>query len=98
MSEANKKAEPKAQERSELQRVPCIHKPAQFGEFIIEALIGLGSKINTMHLSFARKQNLCICKTDIEASKIDGGRLEAYRMVIASFQSNTKDGKSGFFG
>lgn len=50
-----------------------------------------------MQLSFIRKPSLCIGKTNIEAKKIDGKKLETYRMMITWFQVDYKDKNSHFF-
>lgn len=65
--EAGKKANSKVQEESELQWVPCIYHPVQFGKFFVKVLINSDSKVNAIQLSFTKKLGLCICKTDVSA-------------------------------
>lgn len=83
MIEADKKANSKATERSKLQQIPCIYYSALFGKFFIKALINSGSKVNSIQLRFVRKLNLRICKTDVGIHKIDGNKLETFKLVIA---------------
>lgn len=98
MTKGNKDTNPETSERSELQRILCIHYFAQFDEFLIKVLIDSGSEANIMQLSFAKKLGLCIvCKTDVGAQSIDSGRLETFAMVIVLFLVDDKDRSSRLF-
>lgn len=97
MTEASKEADFKVQEWSKIQHVLCIYYSAQFDEFLVKLLIDLSSYVNVMQSSFARKQDFCICKTNIFTQKIDIGRPKIYRIVIALFQINDWDKKFRFF-
>lgn len=97
MTKASNKAIFKVHERFELQKILYIHYIVQFIEFFIETLIASDSKINIIQPNFARKLSIRICKTNINAKKIDNSRLETYEMIIASFQVNNKDKKFSFF-
>lgn len=65
--------------------------------FLFETLIDSSMKVNTIENSFMGKLDLCICKTIVDAQKIDGSRREIYGIVIALFQMDDKEGKSCFF-
>ncbi len=41
---------------------------------------------------------LKICKTNVEAQKIDGTTLETYGMVVFTFSVSDKNGRERFFG
>lgn len=70
---------------------------APFGEFLIKTFIELDSIINAIEPSFVRNWGVCICKTNMDDRKIDKNRLEIYKIVIALFQINHKEGNSCLF-
>lgn len=76
MTEAGKEVDPKPGEKSEHQRILYIDYSPHIHDFLINALIGLSSKINQIQPSFWRELGFHICKTDINTQKIDGSRLE----------------------
>ncbi len=80
----------------ELEQVPCIWYPVTFKDQT-EALLDSGSEINAMSQVFAQQLGLKICKTNVEAQKIDGNTLETYRMVVFNFSVLDKDGRERFF-
>lgn len=96
ITEACNEAGIKVQEDLELQRVLYMHYPAKFNKFFLEVLIDLGSEVNAMQTSFAKKLGLYICKTDVSTQKINGSRPETFGMVIALFQVDDKIGKFCF--
>ena len=51
----------------------------------VRALIDLQSEVNAMAPAYAKKLDLRVRKTDVEAQKIDGSTLETYGIVIAGF-------------
>ena len=63
----------------------------------IEALLDFESDINVMSQAFAQQLGLKICKTNIEAQKIDGITLEIYGMVVSIFSVSNKDDRERFF-
>lgn len=63
----------------------------------MQALIDLGSKINTTYLDFAEKVGLQVWLTNIGAQKIKDSKLDTLNMVIAFFLIEDKDGKAWFF-
>ena len=63
----------------------------------MSALINLGSKVNAMHLIYAKKLGLNIRKTDVKTQKIDSTTLKTFRMVIAAFLVHDRARKVGFF-
>ena len=71
-----------------LNRVSCIHYPVQFKKDTteVQALIDLGSEVNIIAPTYAKKLGLRVRKTDVGAQKIDGSTLKTYNMVITSFQ------------
>ena len=52
-----------------LDRVPCIHYPAQFKKDTaeVQALIDLGSEVNAMAPAYAKKLGLRVRKTNVGA-------------------------------
>lgn len=85
VTEAKKKTNLEVLEGSKFQRISYIHYLAEFGKFSIEILMDSSSKINIMQPSFARKLGFCICNTNVGTQKIDGSRLESFKMVIGLF-------------
>lgn len=85
MTKAGKKANQEVLEGFELQQIPCIYYLAQLSEFSIEVLINSGNKVNAIQSSLVRKLDLCICKTEVDAQKIDNNWLETFGVVIVLF-------------
>ena len=54
------------------------------------ALFDLGSEVNAVHPAFAKKLGLPIRPTDVGAQKIDGAKLETYKMAVAAFSVEDK--------
>ncbi len=50
-----------------------------------------------MSQAFAQPLGLKICKTNVEAQKINGTTLEIYGMVVSTFSVLDKDGRERFF-
>lgn len=96
ISKTTKKITLKIQGGSALQRVPYIHYPTQFDDFSVEALIDLGSKVNVMQPSFAKKLDIRIYKTNVGAQDIDDNKLEIYGMLTALWQVYDKNQKFCF--
>lgn len=63
----------------------------------VSALIDLGSKVNAMHLAYAKKFGLIIQKTDVRAQKFDGTTLEIFEIVITAFLVKDRAEKVCFF-
>lgn len=61
------------------------------------ALIDSGSKVNAMHLAYAKKPSLNIQKTDMRAQIIDRIILETFGMVIEVFSVYDRVKKVCFF-
>ena len=83
-----------------LERVSYIHYPVQFkntSKAQVQALINLGSEVNTIHLTFAKQLGLLIRPTDVKAQKIDDTILNTYKMVIAAFSVEDKAKQVRFF-
>lgn len=97
ITEAGKKAGLKVQKRCELQQVPYINYSAPFGEFLLKALIQLGSKINTIQPSFAKKPSFHICNTNVGAQKIDVSKMETDEKIIVFIQVDDKNRMFCFF-
>ena len=51
----------------------------------MQALIDMGSEVNTIHPSFVKQLGLSIRPTDVGAHKIDGTILNTHGMVVAAF-------------
>lgn len=83
--EASQKADFTAPERLKFQRVFHMYHLTEFRKFSVQVLINLGSKDIIMQPSCARKPNFQNCITNIGAQKIDGCRLETYKIVITLF-------------
>ena len=82
---------------SNLVRVPCIHYLINFGKKSVSALLDSSSKVNTVHLAFAKELGLSIRPTDIGAQKIDGTTLETYEMIVTAFLVEDKANQVRFF-
>ena len=63
----------------------------------MQALVELGSEVNTMYLSFAKQLGLLIRPTNIRAQKIDGTTLDTHGMVVAAFSVVDKTNRVRFF-
>ena len=72
-----------------LEHIPCIHYLVQFTKYTskaqVQALINSGSKVNAIHLIFAKQLGLPIKLTDVGAQKIDGITLNTYEIVVTAF-------------
>ena len=76
--------------RSNLVRVPCIRYPIHFGKKSVLAFFDLGSKVNAIHPTFAKKLGFPIRLTDVGVQKIDGTTLNTFEMVVAAFSVTDK--------
>ncbi len=90
MSITDKKTE------EELERVPCIRYLVTFKDQT-EALLDSKSEVNAMSQVFVQPLGLKICKTNVEAQKIDCTTLETYGMVVSTFSVLDKDGRERIF-
>lgn len=70
-----------------LEHFSYIHYVVQFKKNMAEirALIDSESELNAMALTYMKKLDLLMQKTDIEAQKIDRSILQTYGIVIAGF-------------
>lgn len=67
-----------------LKFVPSIQYPVRFNDHpTVQALLNLSSEINAMTLAYVAVLGLCVCPTNVEASKIDGSTLPTHNMVLA---------------
>ena len=73
-----------------LTQVPCICYPINFRKQSVSALLDLGSKVNAVHLAFAKELGLPIRPTDVEVQKIDSTTLDTYEIVVAAFLVKNK--------
>lgn len=64
---------------------------------LMSALIDSNSKVNTMQPAYAKKLDLNIRKTNMEAQKIDNTTLKIFEKVIAAFSIHNKARKVCFF-
>ena len=82
-----------------LERVPYIRYSVWFkkGSDNTQALIDLGSEVNAINPTYAKKLGLCVWQTDVRAQRFDGSHLETFEIVIASFLLKNKLGKVQFF-
>ena len=64
-------------------RVSYIQYPIIFQKQFILALFNSWSEVNTIYLTFAKKQGLSIRPIDVGVQKIDGIMLDTYEMVVA---------------
>ena len=73
-------------------QVLCIRYPITFRKksVLMSALLDSGSKINTIHPTFARELGVPIRTTDVGAQKIDGTMLDTFRMVVVAFSVTDK--------
>lgn len=63
----------------------------------VSAIINLGSKINAMYPTYAKKHGFVVRITEIKAQKIDGTTLETFKIVIVAFSVYDKAEKVRFF-
>ena len=61
------------------------------------ALFDSGSKVNTIHSTFAKDIGFFIRLTDIEAQKIDGTTLNIFEIVVTVFSITSKANQVRFF-
>ena len=84
-----------------LEYVSCIYYPVQFkkdtNKTQMQALIDLRSKVNAIHLSFAKQLGFFIRPTDVGVKKIDGTMLDTYRIVVVAFSVVDKANQVRFF-
>ena len=83
-----------------LECVPCIHYPVQFKDTDkapVQALINLGSEVNTIHPSFVKQLGLLIRPTDVGAQKIDSTTLDTHGIVVTAFSVVDKANWVRFF-
>ena len=64
---------------------------------LMSVLLDLGSKVNAIHLTFARELGFLIKPTDVRAQKIDGTMLVTFRIVVATFSITDKANQVRFF-
>ena len=78
----------------ELEQVMCIQYHIVFPDNIIQdssalnlllALLNSGSKVNTIHLTFAEKLGFAMQTTNIGTKKIDGTAFETFEIVVVVF-------------
>ena len=60
-------------------------------------LFDLGSEVNTIHPTLARKLGLPIKPTDVGIQKIDGTMLDTFEMVVWAFSVTDKANQVEFF-
>ena len=68
-----------------LQRVLYVHYPIWFKKKDVQALINLGSKVNTMTSIYISKLGVRVYHINIGAQNIDGSTLKTFGMILASF-------------
>ena len=83
--------------RSILAQFPYILYPINFREKSILALFNSDSKVNAVHLTFAKELDLPIRSTDIKVQKIDGTTLDTYGMIVTAFLVTNKTNQVWFF-
>ena len=95
MTEASKEAQEVI-----LNMMPCIYYAMQFWKdqrATIQALINLGSKVNTFLLAYPKQLGFLIQKADVGSQKIDNSLLRTFGMLIGNFKVKDKLGKAPFF-
>ena len=89
-----------------LKQITCIQYPSAFSGSVAQdgstldlvlALLYLGSEVNIMHPTFAKRLGLVIQTTNVGAQKIDGTTLETYGMVVAVFSITSQVNRVRFF-
>ena len=73
-----------------LARVFCIRYPINIRKKSVLALFDSDSKVNAIHLTFAKEVGLPIRLTDVGVQKIDGTMLNTYGIVVAAFSVKDK--------
>ena len=83
-----------------LKRDLYIHYLVQFqdtNKTKVQTLVNSKSKINTIHLSFAKQLGLPIRPTNVKRHKIDGTTLDPHEIVVAVFLVVDKINRVKFF-
>lgn len=80
-----------------LEKVSCIYYPVWFKKNEVRALIDFGSKVNAISLGYASKLGLKVCRTNVEAQKINDSTFKTFEMILASFQIENKLKRAWFF-
>lgn len=80
-----------------LERVSCIYYLVWFKKNKMQALIDLGSEVNTMTSTHAAKLGLKVKPTNFAAQKVDDSIFETFGIVLASFKVENKLSRSRFF-
>ena len=90
----------------ELEQVMCIQYPITFPGGItqdgssldpVSTLLNLGSKVNAIHLVFAKMLELVVRTTNIAAQKIYNTTHEIYKIVVAAFLVTDQGDRIRFF-
>ena len=94
-----KNSEESKGEYPNLAQIPYIWYPIIFRKkpMSMSAFLNLGSEVNAIHPTFARKLGLPIRPTDVGAQKIDGTMLNTFGMVVKSFSVTDKGNWVRFF-
>ena len=79
--------------------VQYIRYPITFRKKSVPVLVllDLGSKVNAIHLTFAKELSLSIRLTDVGIQKIDGIILDTFGMVVITFSVTDKANQVRFF-
>ena len=84
-----------------LEYISSIYYPIQFKKEInktyVQALIKLGSEVNTIHPIFAKQLGLLIRPTDVKVQKFDSSILDTYGIVVAACSVMHKVNQVKFF-
>ena len=82
-----------------LAQIPYIQYLITFRKKFVPmlALFDLNSKVNAIHLTFARELGLLIRPTDIGVQKIDDTTLDNFEIVVAAFSVTNKANQIRFF-
>ena len=83
--------------RSNLAQVLYICYLINFRKKTVLTLFNLGSKTNTVHLTFAKESGFLIRPTDVKIQKVDGSTLDTYGIVVAAFLMTNKANQVRFF-
>lgn len=71
--------------RINLTQVPDIQYLITFKKKLVLVLFDLGSEVNAIHSTFAKKLDLSIRLIDVKAWKINDTMLNTYKIVVAAF-------------
>ena len=73
--------------RLNLAQVPCIRYSISFQKkfVLVLALLDSSSRVNAIHLTFAKELDLPIRPTDVEIQKIDGTMLNTFGIIVVAF-------------